>query len=100
MGASEIVRRLKSISHYRIVFTKHAKYKLYWRDIEKKVVLRDLHNPQSLSAGERLHGGNEEKYKLWFISRKGIAYIYIVAINNVQEKIIVVTLMTDNMEGK
>ncbi len=73
-----------------IIFTRHAANQIRKRHIDAKTVFSHLQNPRQLRDAQRL-GGGVEKYWIKFSAQNGIAYIYVVTIENSQEKIIVVT---------
>ena len=89
MDLEEILTKLTSASEYRIVFSRHAEERGYFRYIEKKTIESHLRHPYALRRCDRLEGA--EKYKLRFIPHREIAYIYVVTIDNIGKEIFVVT---------
>ncbi|MCD6479109.1 MAG: hypothetical protein J7L44_04470, partial [Candidatus Diapherotrites archaeon] len=77
MPLKDIVNKLKNLSDYEIIFTKHAKIRLIQRQIKEDLVVEHLRKPNTLQLVEkRAAKPGDEKYKLWFIPSKRIAYIY------------------------
>lgn len=98
MSLKNIVNKLKNIRSYKIIFTKHAEIRLAQRQIKKELVIKHLRDPGTLQLAERRHAkAGDEKYKLWFIPSKRIAYIYIIVINHTQRRIIVKTAIKQRL---
>ena len=98
MNKEDFARKLAEIGYYGISFTSHAELRLLQRQIDKKTIIGHLRNPESLKVVERLHSESSgEKYKLWFIPHRRIAYIYVVIINNSKQRIVVVTAIKQKL---
>jgi len=98
MNGESLIEKLKKFSSYEIVFTKHAELRLVQRQIEKETVVDHIRKPDSLKLAERLYDRKEEeKYKLWFLPHKRIAYIYVMVINHYQQRIIVKTVIKQKL---
>lgn len=75
--------KLRAMHSYALVFTVHAELRLKQRSIERQTVVEHLRNPVALKLVEKLsEKGGEEKYKLWFVPYKRIAYIYVIVLNH------------------
>jgi hypothetical protein len=58
-----------------------------------------IRKPDSLKLAERLSARKyEEKYKLWFVPHKRIAYVYVIVINRLLERIFVKTVIKQRLE--
>lgn len=98
MDTANFERKLREVSYYQIIFSRHAELRLTQRQIDKETVMGHLRNPEPLKIVERLRAREKgEKYKLWFIPHRRIAYIYVVVINNARECIIVVTVIKQRL---
>jgi len=88
MNGDEFKEKLRGISWYDIVFTRHSDLRLAQRQIDRQLVVNHLRNPVVLKLTEKLAAEKgEEKYKLWFVPSKRVAYIYVIVINHSQQTI-------------
>jgi len=94
-----IIPQIKDrLANYSLEFTEHVRLRLVQRQIDEEIVVRHLHSLDHLKLIERQTGGHdEEKYKLWFVPRKRIAYIYVVAIKDIPRKVIVITAIKQRL---
>jgi len=98
VNGKTIAEKLIKCRLYKFIFTKHAELRLVNRQIEKKLVIRHLQKPDSLKMAEKLPAGrDDEKYKLWFVPSKRIAYIYIIVINYFQQRIVIKTVIKQRL---
>lgn len=98
MSFEGFAKKLKALQHYDIIFTRHARLRLIQRQIKKKLVITHLRNPTYLILVEKRETKKEdEKYKLWFVPSKRIAYIYIIVINHTLRRIIVKTAIKQRL---
>ena len=68
------------------------------RQISREILIKHLRECAHLKVLEQQSGGkDEEKYKLWFVPHKRIAYVYVVAIKDVAKKIIVITAIKQRL---
>jgi len=94
MSLVEFKAKLEKHAALGVVFTSHAKLRMSERQIPESAVIEQLRNPGSLELVEKLaSGSNEEKYKLWFVPNKRIAYIHVVVLRKTGNGLIVVTVM-------
>ena len=98
MNGENLGERLRAIAWYDIVFSLHAELRLVQRQVKKESVVWHLRNPVSLKLAEKLPAPKgDEKYKLWFLPSKRIAYIYVIVINHSQQRIIVKTVIKQRL---
>lgn len=99
MNGESLREKLMKIAHYAIVFTSHAELRLAKRQIERGIVVNHLRNPIALKLVEKiLAEKNFEKYKLWFVPFKKIAYTYVIVINHLEQKIVVITVIKQRLD--
>ena len=99
MKANGFAGKLRKLRDFIIIFSSHAQIRLHQRQISESIVREHLRNPVSLKLVERLKArGSEEKYKLWFVPYKRIAYIYVIAIDRKRKRIVVVTLAKQRLD--
>lgn len=99
MNGENLREKLKEIRGYAIFFTNHAELRLVKRQIDKNMVISHLRNPDTLKLAEKIFVEKEsEKYKLWFVPFKKIAFIYVIVIKRLEQKIIVVTVIKQRLD--
>ena len=99
MNGEGLREKLREIAHYAIVFTNHAELRLAKRQIEKRIVVNHLRNPAALKLAEKIFAEKDcEKYKLWFVPFKKIAYVYVIVINHLEQKIVVITVIKQRLD--
>lgn len=99
MNGEGLIERLKGLKYYELIFTQHAELRLVMRQIDKGIVIAHLREPDSLKLVEKLpHRKDDEKYKLWFVPFKRIAYIYVIVINHLQKRIVVKTVVKQRLD--
>jgi len=92
MNLAEFKQSIGKRTLQHIVFTAHAKLRMNERRILESTVREQLLNPESLELVEELPSGSgEEKYKLWFVPNKRIAYIHVIVLKKHGRGLIVVT---------
>ncbi len=97
MNGQQFVSKLEKLKGYKIIFTPHAELRLGQRQIDRKTVLGHLRRPDSLKLVEKLAVAKGEKYKLWFVPFKRIAYIYVIVLNHSQKRIIIKTAIKQRL---
>ena len=99
MDANGFTRKLQKLRGFIAVFSLHAQIRLQQRQIPESIVREHLRNPVSLKLVESLKARKgEEKYKLWFVPYKKIAYTYVIAINHPEQRIVVITLVKQRLD--
>jgi len=97
MNGHKFAEKLAKLGSYGIAFTPHAELRLVQRQIDSKTVVGHLRRPDSLKLVEKLPARGGEKYKLWFVPFKRIAYIYVIVINHSQKRIIIKTAIKQRL---
>ncbi|MDD5163358.1 MAG: DUF4258 domain-containing protein [Candidatus ainarchaeum sp.] len=114
MNGKNLREKLSEIAHYAVVFTNHAEFRLAKRQIEKEIVVNHLRNPAALELAEKIFAEKAsakhfpkaflfgekafEKYKLWSVPFKKIAYVYVIVINHLEQKIVVITVIKQRLD--
>ncbi len=98
MNGNSFAEKLRGLGSYGLVFTKHAELRLLQRQVAKELVISHVRRPDSLKLVEKLPAEKgDEKYKLWFVPSKRIAYIYVIVINHSQQRIVIKTVIKQRL---